>query len=271
MTMRTASALGAAFLFCAALATGQERRLSCDERGEGRNHRVCEMREMNVAAASKLTVNAAPNGGIRVSAWDRKEILVRARVEAWGDSAEEAKARLAEVNVSTAGATVKASGPKSSGMARWGEQKWSVSYEIFTPRQMDLALESVNGGISIDGVGGVLAFKTVNGGVSLAGVNGTVKGETVNGGVSVEMAGAKWDGAGLDVKTVNGGVKLTLPGSYQANVEARTVNGGLSSDFEGAVREGKPRPRRMSLTLGAGGAPVKLETVNGGVSIRRKA
>jgi hypothetical protein len=268
--MRTASALGAAILFFAAAGAAQEKKLACPERAEGREHRVCEMREMNVAAAPKLTVNAAPNGGIRVVAWDRKEILVRARVEAWGASEQESRDRLQEVNVATAGAVVKATGPKTTSLGRWGEQKWSVSYEVFTPARIDLELESVNGGVGITNVAGALAVKTVNGGVSLLGVNGTVKGETVNGGVSVEMTGARWDGAGLDVKTVNGGVKLALPASYAASVEAETVNGGLSTDFEGAVREGRPRPRRMSVKLGGGGAPVRLETVNGGVSVKRK-
>ena len=48
MRMRKASALGAAFLFFAAVGAAQEKKLACPERAEGREHRVCEMREMNV-------------------------------------------------------------------------------------------------------------------------------------------------------------------------------------------------------------------------------
>lgn len=271
MNLRTASALGAALLMFAALAPAQEKKLSCDDRGGSRPNRVCEMRELKAALAGKLTVDAAPNGGIRVAAWDRNEILVRAKVEAWGDSQSEARDRLAEVRIETGGASVKADGPRAGVMGRWGGQKWSVSYEVFTPRKIDLELKSVNGGINVAAVRGNISFETVNGGISLAGVNGTVKGETVNGGVNVDLAGTRWEGTGLQVETVNGGVTLAVPASFQADVHAETVNGGLSSDFEGAVYEGRRRPRKMDLKVGGGGPAVKVETVNGGVKIRRKA
>lgn len=54
------------------------------------------------------------------------------------------------MNIETAGGKGKASGPKSGMLGRWGEQqKWSVSYEVFTPRRTDLDLHSVNGGVRI--------------------------------------------------------------------------------------------------------------------------
>jgi hypothetical protein len=272
MRFRTASALGAAFLFATALVPAQEKKLDCKNGGSnGSQSRVCEMREMTVAMGGKLDVNAAPNGGISVTAWDKNDILVRARVEAWGDSDAQARERMAEVKISTDGGKVKADGPKTLGMGKSGEQKWSVTYEVFTPRKIDLALESVNGGIRINGISGNLKFETVNGGVSLAGVNGSVKGETVNGGINVDIAGSSWEGSGLEVETVNGGVTLSVPAAFAANVSASTVNGGLSADFEGAVVQGKWGPKKMDFKAGGGGAPVKVSTVNGGVKIRRKS
>ncbi|MBI5086948.1 MAG: hypothetical protein HZB13_20410 [Acidobacteria bacterium] len=269
MTIRTTSALAAAFLFTSALAVAQEKKLDCKGGGE-RQNRVCEMRESSVALTGKLDVDAAPNGGITVNAWEKNEILVRARVEAWGDSEAEAKQRLGEVKVLTDGGKVKSDGPRSQPGGKWGQQKWSVSYEIFTPTKIDLGLRSVNGGLHINNVSGNLKFETVNGGVTLAGVNGTVKGETVNGGVNVDIAGSRWEGTGLEVGTVNGGVTISVPASFAANVSASTVNGGLSADFEGAVVEGKWGPKKVEFKAGGGGAPVKVSTVNGGVRIKKK-
>lgn len=272
MILRTASALGAAILFSAALVPAQEKKLACSDGGNDKPNRVCEMREMNVATGGGLNVDASPNGGVRVSGWDRKEILVRARVEAWGETQAEAKSRLAEVNIATSGGNVKANGPKSGMGGRWGEQKWSVSYEVFAPRRTDLQLRTVNGGIRASDLQGRLTAETVNGGISLSAVNGAIKGKAVNGGISVDLGGARWEGEGLEVETVNGGVSLTMPDSYQASLQAETVNGGLHSDFPGAAVEGKAGgPRRMDLKTGGGGAAVKVRTVNGGVRIRRKA
>lgn len=272
MTLRTISALGAAFLLAAAVAPAQEKKLNCEDRRSDSRHRVCEMREMSVPNTGRLEVDAAPNGGIRITAWDRADILVRAKVEAWGDSDSESTSRMNQVQISTSGARVKADGPTSTTFGiKTGDQKWSVSYEAFVPRKLDLKLDSVNGGIHVDNVQGNLAFKTVNGGISLAGVNGTVKGETVNGGVHVDIAGTKWEGTGLELETVNGGVDLTVPSSFAANVHAETVNGGMHSEIEGAVVQGKFGPKKMDLTVGGGGPRVNVSTVNGGVRIRRKA
>lgn len=269
MSVRTMSALGAAFLLMSAAALAQDKKLDCGEEG-GRRNRVCEMREMSAPITGKLDVDAAPNGGISVKAWDRNEILVRAKVEAWGDSISEAKDRMKEVSISTTGAHVKSTGPVASSLFNRSEQKWSVSYEVFTPRKIDLALESVNGGIRVAGISGNMKFETVNGGVTLSGVNGTVKGETVNGGVNIDIAGTRWEGEGLNVETVNGGVTLSVPAGFSAQVHAETVNGGLTSDFEGGQVQGRHGPKKFDLKIGAGGPPVHVETVNGGVRIKRK-
>lgn len=271
MTLRTFSALGAAFFLALAIAPAQDKQLTCDSNSRNdRRSRVCEMRESTMAVSGKLEVDAAPNGGVRVSGWDRNEILVRSRVEAWGDNDAEANGRLKEVRVVTSGAKVTADGPKS--MGSWGgSQKWSVSYEVFVPRKIDLKLATVNGGINVADVRGNMNFETVNGGVHLARTAGRVKGETVNGGVTVDLSGTTWEGEGLDLETVNGGVTVTVPAAYSASFHAGTVNGGMSSEFEGATIQGKWGPKKMDLKLGSGGPPVKLETVNGGVKIRRKA
>lgn len=138
------------------------------------------------------------------------------------------------------------------------------------PRKIDLKLDSVNGGINVSDVRGNLRFQTVNGGITLSGVNGTVKGETVNGGVHVDIAGNRWEGEGLEVETVNGGVVLTVPAAFAANVHAETVNGGMTTNFDGAVVEGKWGPKKMDLRVGGGGPRVSVTTVNGGVQIKKK-
>ena len=99
MTLRTFSALGAAFFLALASAPAQDRKLACDDksRSDSKRSRVCEMRESTMAVTGNLAVDAAPNGGIRITGWDRNEILVRAKVEAWGGNDTEASGRIKEV------------------------------------------------------------------------------------------------------------------------------------------------------------------------------
>ena len=113
-----------------------------------------------------------------------------------------------------------------------------------------------------------MSFRTTNGGVTLRNVNGDVRGGTTNGGLRVELDGAGWVGEGLDVETQNGGVRLVVPEGYSAHLEARVQNGGLNVDFPVTV-QGEYR-RTLSTDLGAGGAPLKVRTVNGGVTISKK-
>jgi hypothetical protein len=98
-------------------------------------------------------------------------------------------------------------------------------------------------------------------------VAGDVRGRTTNGGVHVELDGRRWDGAGLDVQTTNGGVTLEVPADYSARLETGTVNGGLDLEFPVTV-QGRIG-RRLATTLGEGGPTVRAMTTNGGVRILR--
>jgi len=139
------------------------------------------------------------------------------------------------------------------------------------PRSTDLNLTAHNGGISISSVEGRLEFETTNGGVSLSDIAGEVKGKTTNGGVNVALFGNSWKGSGLDVQTSNGGVNLSIPETYAANIETGTVNGGFRSDIASLNverNEGeRPRVTRVNTQLNGGGAPIRVMTTNGGIKI----
>lgn len=225
---------------------------------------ACEVRDTRLGApGSPLAVDATPNGGIRVDGWGEADVLVRAVVQAWADTDAEARDTLAAVRVNAAGARITAEGPER-GTGRRGPG-WSVSYQIWAPRQTALDLVARNGGVSIRGIESEARFTTTNGGVTLDDVAGRVVGRTSNGGVNVRLSGARWEGAGLDVETTNGGVTLTLPRDYSAALEVSTVNGGLRSDFPVTLPEGRRRDLRT--TLGSGGPLIKVRTVNGGVKL----
>lgn len=268
MTFRLVFTLGLAVaLFMSGVAGAQPRSNDDPCRNAGWDdeyYRSCEVREYTLAAGP-LTVDAGQNGGIRVEGWDGSDIRVRAVVTARARGESEAKQLGSEVQVDVGGGRVSARGP-STGRREW----WSVSYRINVPRNNDLELQASNGGITIAGVTGTIRFDTTNGGVRLTDLAGDVRGETRNGGLNVTLSGDRWEGAGLDVETSNGGVTLAIPENYNADFSTRTVNGGFRTEYPMTI-QGELSPRRgITTTLGSGGPPVRVRTTNGGVRINKR-
>jgi len=253
--------LTAFLVFIAAMPlAAQDKQLNCDQQGWGNNRaHFCEMREQSIPSAGRLDIDGKQNGGVSVKSWDQSGVLVRSQVSAQGDNDGDARAIASQVIVHAIGSQVSADGPSG--------KSWTVSYEVFVPRQMDLNLNAHNGGIHIEGVRGNITFNTQNGGVHLAGVAGFVKGHTQNGGVHVDLAGNRWDGQGLQVETQNGGVHVGVPASYAAHIESSTVNGGMKSDFSEMIRD--RRQRDVSADINGGGPTVRVVTTNGGVTIQK--
>jgi hypothetical protein len=239
----------------------------CEDHGASRPSH-CEVRELTLAAPSELRVDAAPNGGISVEAWDGPGVHVLARVVAQAADRTAAAALVGQVRVGAEGGQVQADGPRRP-RGGWYEDQthWSVSYRIRVPRTQPLRLSSVNGGIGVRGVESRMELQTTNGGIALRDVGGDVRSRTTNGGITVELAGTAWRGAGLDARTTNGGVRLRVPEGFSAELEAGTTNGGVDVDFPVMV-QGRLN-RSVRATLGSGGAPIRLRTTNGGVRISR--
>jgi DUF4097 and DUF4098 domain-containing protein YvlB len=239
--------------------------MSCSDRSSDRDRaRHCEIREATVSGANPLDVDAGHNGGIRVRGWDRGDIQIRTRIEAYAANDADARRLVSGVRVDTGGGRVRADGPETSGH----DESWSVSFEISVPRTAMLTLNANNGGISIEDFHGTAKFHTRNGGLSLSNVGGDLRGETTNGGVNVSVAGDHWDGTGLDVETHNGGVTLNVPKGFSAELEAGTTNGRISIDFP--VTVSGTIGRHLQTTLGSGGPKVRAITTNGGVTIRQR-
>jgi hypothetical protein len=235
----------------------------CESRSrDDDRERVCEVRETRIPAPARLSVNGGPNGGITVRGWDGQDILVRSRVEAAAPSEADARRIASEVEVRADGGRIRTEGPRTG-----RREHWSVSFEVWVPRRLDLDLRTTNGGVHVADVSGTIEFAATNGGVTLSALSGDVRGSTTNGGLRVELTGDRWEGRGMDVRSTNGGVTVSVPEGYSAQLEAGTTNGGVQVDFPVTV-QGR-LGRRLTATLGDGGAPIRVGTTNGGVRVTR--
>lgn len=229
-----------------------------------REDTACEVRAVPVRRdVRSLSVDGSENGGVSVTGWDRDSVHVSARIQTFARTQAEAERLLREVRVETGG-TIRATGPR--GLA--SRTGWSVSFDVYTPRRMDLDLRARNGGVRVVDVTGRMTLDTENGGIALHGAGGDVRAHAENGGLHVRLTGTRWEGTGLDAETENGGVRLVIPERYSARLETGTVNGGIKTDFPITV-SGRIS-RHFSLTLGSGGAPVRATTTNGGVILERE-
>ena len=243
----------------------KDRSLTCNENSWYNDRLVgnCEIREQTLAlSGGTIAIDGKQNGGVNVKGWDQNQVLVRARVQAGAPTAGEAEALGRQIRIETSGAKIFANGPENR-----KDYHWSVSYEVFVPRRADLSIETQNGGIAIADVNGRIDFTALNGGVVLKRVGGAVHGSTTNGGLVIELTGDRWDGESLDVSTTNGGVIMSVPENYSAQLQTGTVNGSVSVDFPVTV-QGRLN-KQIALNLGSGGAMVKAMTTNGGVHLKR--
>jgi hypothetical protein len=230
-----------------------------DDRG-----RACEVRDVPVKLSGRaLAVSGTPNGSVRAFGHEGDAVKVTARIQADGRTDDEAKARLAEIRVTADGRSVRADGPARDGR----DDGWSVSYVLEVPRRFDLELESHNGSLGVSGVSGAIDLRATNGSVALSDVGGDVRAHTQNGSLNVQLSGKRWDGAGLDAETHNGSVRVRIPDDYSARLETHTVNGSLRTDFPVTLRGRISRD--LTLPLGSGGAPIRVTTTNGSVTISK--
>jgi DUF4097 and DUF4098 domain-containing protein YvlB len=230
----------------------------------GHQERICELRRTTLPVVDGQLNVSGKNGGIEVIGEERQDIALEARVIVQDSSREEGQSIAREVKIVTTG-TIHAEGPQMWG---WSNRSWSVNFRLHVPRHLTAAqLHTENGGIHVTNVDGLIHAETMNGGLTLDALAGDVHASTVNGGLNVRLDGNQWRGAGLFAKTTNGGVSVKAPEQYSAHLVAETVNGGISVGFpitvQGSIRN------QIETNIGQGGATLRFQTVNGGVTIRR--
>jgi Putative adhesin len=143
-----------------------------------------------------------------------------------------------------------------------------VSFTVRVPAGVRFRGKTVNGDVEALNLTADVDATTVNGSVNVS-TAGLASAKTVNGSITAVMGRADWTD-GLEFKTVNGAIDLSLPAGLSAEVEAETLNGDIQTDFPLTVT-GRFSKRRLTGTIGAGGRELRLKTVNGSVLIRRSA
>ncbi len=132
----------------------------------------------------------------------------------------------------------------------------------------DFSARSSNGSIKVDGLKGAFEAETSNSGINARidklPAGRPVKAHSSNG--SIELYLPEYKDQSIDAETSNSSVTLRLPSGVNADLRASTSNSNITSDFDVSM-SGTISKHRLEGRIGSGGAPIRLNSSNGGIRI----
>ena len=232
-----------------------------------------------------LNFVAERNGGIQISTWDKPDFSVKLCKEVVGHSDAEGRKLLADIKLSIDGATVSVSSPQHDD--EYGDYNVNATLLIRAPKDAQVTMKvlnggisvrrfngtaeakAVNGGISLKESGGKLTARAQNGGISIQGCSGDVVANVDNGGLSINLSD-HWDGKGLEAHTQNGGLVIGIPRNFNSGLEVSASNYVSIICKDDACANGQRTwdDDRRIFRIGSGSPQVRASTVNGGIVIK---
>lgn len=228
----------------------------------------------SIAQGNSIEVKGV-NGDVRAEASGSNEVEVMAEKQARRSNPEDVRIEvvthadgvtICAVYPSRDSARPNVCAPGKEGRMNVQNNDVTVRFTVRVPVGVRLIGTTVNGDVEATHLNGPITLATVNGSVNFS-TSSSGRATTVNGTIRGELGRADWNDA-LEFSTVNGSIHLTLPSDLSTEVKAQTVNGDISTDFPLTVT-GRISRRRLEGTIGSGGRTLSLETVNGGISLKR--
>ncbi|UCG51768.1 MAG: DUF4097 family beta strand repeat protein [Candidatus Latescibacterota bacterium] len=235
-----------------------------------------------------LTVGLV-NGGIKVSGYEGKEVVVEARTRLHKISRDE-KGRskgsgMMRIPVSSSSLTVE----EYKNKIDIETESWArpIDLVIKVPRETSLELSCVNrGDIRVENISGDIEASNVNGAVTLLNIDGSVVASAHNKDLTVTFTGVDAD-KDMSFSSFNGDVDVTFPASLKAKVKLKTIRGEIYTDFqieetenpEQIIRKnhrdsgGKYRvsvDRAFWGVINGGGQELQFSNFNGDIFIRKQ-
>ena len=155
-------------------------------------------------------------------------------------------------------------------------------FEVTVPSGTDVDVSTVtDGGIDVAGTGGPVNASNVNGPVAARDLQDCAQIESVNGAVDVSFA--RSPSRDCSIKTINGDITLTVPGSAGLDAALSMMHGKIESEFdlEPLALPAKVEQRNeggrfvyhvaqaAGIRLGKGGPTFSIESLNGDLRIRK--
>ena len=226
------------------------------------------MRTYTIADGGRLEI-VNNTGPIEIGPATGRSVEVRVAREVRSDSDEAARALLGSIEmteqVTPDRVRIEARTP-ARGLGRGFIRRTPViiSYRVLLPAGLSAMFRSENGSIRLDNVDGRVELATTNGSITGRAVSGSVTASTVNGAVQMGLETIRGD---VEITAVNGGIRVELARTVDAQLDASTVNGGVRVEddlpLDAAVRE----RLHVAGRINKGGPKLALHATNGGIRV----
>jgi len=229
-------------LICIALLILSSNVYACTERFE---------RIYTPQGPARLTIKNM-NGEIRVNAWDRKTISVKA------------------VTLAPAKVEERVSGDEFTIYVKRHLPPGAASFDVWVPANTSITLSNVMGKIEVNGVTGDLQVDSIDGDIRLQSVRASSVDVKVTAG-NIFFEGDLRDGGSCNLQSVKGDIDVTLPSATPFELEARSLSGIINlGDFINNLIGGSKLRKNISGTHLKGGARLRLTTFAGRVLLHKK-
>jgi len=232
--------------------------------------------------SGKPTLHVEGNDiNVTITSWDEKQ--VDAHVIADGYKIGPNNIR---VNESQSGDEIRIEVRKPGGTYFNFGYKRSLRIEVSVPRESNLNLHTADGNIRVDGVSGELRLVTDDGNVDANGLDGkldintsdgnvklsgrfdTVNLRTGDGNVEVAANEGSTNTSGWRIESSDGNVRLRVPSTFTADLDARTGDGKITLDLP-VLTSGDISQTNIRGKMNGGGAPLELRTSDGNIALNR--
>lgn len=204
--------------------------------GAGSLNDRTETRREPLAMGAKLWVKQK-DGRVEVQGWDRTEVEV---VAEFRDSSRGERVEL-NLHRVTEGLEIELKHPTGPHFVFGSYSSARCHLVIKVPRKLNLAIQSVDGDISVKNLEGFARCESVDGNIRLENLSGEGWVQTVDGNIEAKHLKARLKGGtvdgrihleevegGLDLHTVDGSIEARSLNGWNEGISLRTVDGNLT-------------------------------------------
>lgn len=143
-------------------------------------------------------------------------------------------------------------------------RSYVVDYIITLPKNLEVLVGNVNGGVTIDSINNDVTVGNINGQITLNEIFGNAIVGLTNGEIDAEVT-LPSNGT-ISMGLVNGNIDLNIPTNTSAQFTASLTNGNII--ISNLVLQNQvSSPTSLRGTLGSGQGTISLSTINGNISV----
>lgn len=237
-----------------------------------------EIKEFKFYPGGKIGISLEVPGNLKIVGWEKSSVRLEAEKIVYYLTTENAQAFLKtppiRVRYTDTTSTIKASGaPAAPGILE-------INLVVYVPKgKTDLTLGVRQGDVSVENLNGWVEANIAEGNLEVASLAGYFSGRIQRGDIHADMSGRQWRGQEFSAITQEGGIELLLPEKYSAALQLNTRNGKITVDYPPQEVEGELTPpeiikqnnaQLLKASIGDGGAPIKLSSSSGDISVSLK-